>query len=583
MAVVLACAWPAAAAAAPTVTEYTGGVTPGFTTTSGPAHITVGPDGNIWFTESKSPGRVARITPTGQVTEFTGAITPGSGPNGIAARGSVDGNIWFIETQDPGRVVRMNPSGDMTVFTGGVTSGFSLNGFPIEIVGGPDGAMWFTELLGGRVARIDSVGQVTEFTTGITPNSRPVGIAAGPDGAMWFTEDADPGRVARITTSGQVTEFTGGITPGFSAGGTPTSIAAGPDGAMWFTESHDPGRVARITTSGQVTEFTTGITPNSHPNEIAAGPDGNVWFTEPNDPGRVARITPTGQVREFTGGVTPGYSANGSPFGITAGPDGAMWFTEINGVGRVVRITVGPGVTTGQASGIAPTSATLAGSVLPNGQTTNSHFEYGTTAAYGSETASAGAGAGLASMPVAAGVTGLAPNTLYHYRLVASNDSDTGLGFDRTFTTPQAQGPPPPGGATAATASSLRIVPRTFPAATRGPSARNAAQRTGARVSYQLNIAASVRFTVQRPRPGRRVGRRCVAPTRGNGHRPRCRRYVTRRGSFTRAGGSGINSFRFTGRLRGKRLRPARYRLVATPRAGGRTGNATRAAFRIIR
>ena len=33
------------------VTEFTGGVTPGFSANSFPTGITAGPDGNMWFTE----------------------------------------------------------------------------------------------------------------------------------------------------------------------------------------------------------------------------------------------------------------------------------------------------------------------------------------------------------------------------------------------------------------------------------------------------------------------------------------------------------------------------------------------------
>jgi hypothetical protein len=49
---------------------------------------------------------------------------------------------------------------------------------------------------------------------------------------------------------------------------------------------------------------------------------------------------------------------------------------------------------------------------------------------------------------VSAALTGLSPNTTYHYRLVATNPSDTTLGADRAFTTNPAANPPlpaPPG------------------------------------------------------------------------------------------------------------------------------------------
>jgi hypothetical protein len=72
-----------------------------------------------------------------------------------------------------------------------------------------------------------------------------------------------------------------------------------------------------------------------------------------------------------------------------------------------------------------------------------------------------------------------------------------------------------------------------------------------------------VTFRVQRATSGRRVGGRCVAPRRSNRGRRACVRYVTLRGSFSMRGRSGANVVRFTGRLRGHRLAPGRYRLTA--------------------
>jgi hypothetical protein len=123
-----------------------------------------------------------------------------------------------------------------------------------------------------------------------------------------------------------------------------------------------------------------------------------------------------------------------------------------------------------------------------------------------------------------------------------------------------------------------------FPAANRGASiaARRRARPTGTIVRYRLSEPASVRFTVEKPRPGRRVGRRCVVPTRANRTRPRCIRHVTV-GGFTHTGRAGANSFRFTGRVGGRKLAPGTYRLVAVPTDAARNrGAAVRRTFRII-
>ena len=98
-----------------------------------------------------------------------------------------------------------------------------------------------------------------------------------------------------------------------------------------------------------------------------------------------------------------------------------------------------PGATTGAATNVTATSATLTGTVFPNQEDTTYRFDYGTTTDYGSSTPTAGPERGNAGKSVSADVTGLAPSTTYHFRLVATNPSGTATGADATFTTP-AQG-----------------------------------------------------------------------------------------------------------------------------------------------
>jgi hypothetical protein len=128
----------------------------------------------------------------------------------------------------------------------------------------------------------------------------------------------------------------------------------------------------------------------------------------------------------------------------------------------------------------------------------------------------------------------------------------------------------------------LKLSPARFAAAPSGASALTA-KHFGADVNFTLNEAATVKFTVARPEPGRvGSGGRCVKPTRHNRDAKKCTRLVTVHGSFSRTGTTGTNRFRFTGRLRKRKLRPGRYRLVATPSAGGKIGKAASAAFRIV-
>jgi len=94
-----------------------------------------------------------------------------------------------------------------------------------------------------------------------------------------------------------------------------------------------------------------------------------------------------------------------------------------------------PAVETGNAASITPTTATLQGSVTPNGLSTTWWFEYGTTTGYGSRTGSHSAGSGTQATSVSDGIKSLRVGTTYHYRLVASNSSGKTVGGDRTFTT----------------------------------------------------------------------------------------------------------------------------------------------------
>ena len=413
-------ALPAGSSAEPTITEF-----PTTTPNSFPIGIANGPDGNLWFTEFADPGQIGRITPNGLITEFP-TTTPNSGPIRITA--GPDGNLWFTEAK-ANKIGRITPTGTITEFdiptpnsdAGGITRG-------------PDGNVWFAEGAAGKIGKITPTGTITEFPLP-TPDSGPSNITTGADGNLWFTLRADPGRIGRITPNGVVTEFTQGLTPNAS----PRGITPGPDGNVWFT-TVGVGRVGLITPSGVITELAGPYSPA----EIAAGPDGNLWFTQgvQTDPSAIGRITPSGTVTQYTTGLSP----NRNLAAITAGPDGNLWFAEAANPGRIGRITPGPRAVTGDASDLTLTTANVTGSVTPNGQATTYKFQYGTDTNYGSETAAGSAGAGLAATPVQAALSGLSQGTTYHYRVVATNDSDTTFGADRTFTTvaPDPQPDPDP-------------------------------------------------------------------------------------------------------------------------------------------
>jgi hypothetical protein len=108
---------------------------------------------------------------------------------------------------------------------------------------------------------------------------------------------------------------------------------------------------------------------------------------------------------------------------------------------------VAPVVETENASSISATAATLGGAVNPNGaEVVECVFQYGTSEMYSSPPApcAQSPGSGLAAIETSAHLAGLAPNTTYHYRILARNAGGTSYGADSVFkTAPGAPAEPP--------------------------------------------------------------------------------------------------------------------------------------------
>jgi hypothetical protein len=108
----------------------------------------------------------------------------------------------------------------------------------------------------------------------------------------------------------------------------------------------------------------------------------------------------------------------------------------------LIAAVLAPAATTGPATNVGQTTATIAGSVNPQGLATLYHFEYGTSSGYGLTTDDHDAGAGANAVDVQADLIGLTSDTTYHYRVVATNAAGTTRGADRTLRTARAPGPP---------------------------------------------------------------------------------------------------------------------------------------------
>jgi hypothetical protein len=99
---------------------------------------------------------------------------------------------------------------------------------------------------------------------------------------------------------------------------------------------------------------------------------------------------------------------------------------------------------TGAPTGVTGSSATLTGSVDPNGAAVEVSFQFGATTAYGQSTAPQKLGPDDAVDPFSAALGGLPAGTVIHYRAVATSDFGTLFGADATVKTSSPPPPPPP-------------------------------------------------------------------------------------------------------------------------------------------
>jgi len=95
-----------------------------------------------------------------------------------------------------------------------------------------------------------------------------------------------------------------------------------------------------------------------------------------------------------------------------------------------------PAISGVSLSDVGSSAATLSAEVDPGGALTSYRVEYGPSEAYGYSTPVLSAGAGLTSAPVQIVLRGLAGETVYYARVVASNEVAVAQGAPLTFTTP---------------------------------------------------------------------------------------------------------------------------------------------------
>ncbi len=170
---------------------------------------------------------------------------------------------------------------------------------------------------------------------------------------------------------------------------------------------------------------------------LAGGADGDFAMARYYSDGTLdTTILGTGSVRTNINSPYEGANA------VAQQPDGKIVLAGNTGgltgdIGLVRYLaTLASNITTTASTNVTSITATMNGSVNPNGNATTVTFEYGLTTSYGSSIAATLAPvSGSNTLAVSASLSGLTPGTTYHYRLVGASSVGTTNGDDMTFTT----------------------------------------------------------------------------------------------------------------------------------------------------
>jgi len=272
-----------------------------------------------------SPITLTLTDPSGATSLSTTSVAA----PGTSVTLNYSGNSMASATITPSNAA---PNGSATFTpTGNVATTYAVlagdNNYLNVLSPGPAGdrAVWYGS--NGRIGRMTTTGQVTEYTTGITDV---YALAPGTDGNMWFAQGGAY-LVGSITSTGTVTmaaTYNTGCGPGLC--GYTNFMVPGPDGNVWFSD--DNGYVGMVTTNGIVTEWSITNLPGwpgggSEPNQIAFS--GNTLYLA-DEYGWVdaIAISGAGAASAPTGVVQVANPAAGAVYGLAIGPDGNVWFSD---------------------------------------------------------------------------------------------------------------------------------------------------------------------------------------------------------------------------------------------------------------
>jgi hypothetical protein len=378
-----------------------------------------------------------------QVSSFGSGVLPDS-PLGVAVE-QASGEVFVADGESVQRfapVDRSTPSSGYSLGSPLTGSFTNAHGVGVDDSGGLSQGDVYVVEFGAVVDKFDATGlpdvSTPQFGSGASPLAltEASGVAVDPaDGDVYVT-DYGNSLVDIFTPAGVFVSQ-------FATGSNPRGLAFNSTGSDLY-----------VTADFNVEEYDS----LGSPVDQTAGPDAGTNILIGSEAAfAVAVDTSTNDVYvSERGGNLAVYESSGAPlsqlgfntglfvsFGIAVDSSTHTVFASdpSNSVVDVFALVTPPAVSTGPATGVTVRSATLEGTVNPEGlPLTSCEFEYGTGGSYGqSAPCHPGAveiGSGSAPVPVSAEITGLQPGTVYNYRLVAANASVSSEGQGTTFLTP---------------------------------------------------------------------------------------------------------------------------------------------------
>ncbi len=405
-----------------------------------------------------------------------------------------------VEGKDTARVQKFDSSGNLLTSWGGTPAGGQLDGSTCAQCGGNPrfGRLEGVGVQpGGDLVVLGETSLLTEWTSspadfvqsiGTFGDRAPIGMAFDPAGHLYMGKHSNSGEGSGvhfevIQTSPKVVEGNLAypencvVDPGPAAG-----VAVDPSSEDVYVVRYNPvsnqSSVAAYGAACNPLESPFGGQPGeiSHSAGIAAsGFSGSKGYVYVADEGsnRVEIFAPGGPREDLTvvrTGTTLG-SVTSEPAGIvcpslcsasfpeneavvlTAVPPEHATFVGWSGggcsgtgacqVSLAAATTVTavfaqdrPALTAGPVSDVTRHTATLTGTVDPEGDASSCRFEYGPTTAYGAEAPClTEPGSGVSPVPIGAELWDLTADSTYHYRVVSANTGGVAYGPDETFAT----------------------------------------------------------------------------------------------------------------------------------------------------